>query len=132
MTVIADPRFIFLVEDDADIRDSVVEALEDEGYRVTAAANGLEALERLQNEDLHPDLILLDVMMPVMDGWGFRAEQQKIPALASTPVLVFSAYNLPNDAVAQLNAAGILKKPFSFNDLLDTLERLLGAREQVR
>ena len=81
---------ILVVDDDADIRDSVAEVLEDAGYRVQQAANGREALDYLQ-ASAYPCIILLDLMMPVMDGPQFRAAQQSKPTLAGIPVVVISA-----------------------------------------
>ena len=91
-------RFILLVDDDGDVRETIREALEEEGHRVTSAANGQEALSLLRDGKVRPDLILLDIMMPEMDGWAFRAEQRKHPELASIPVVVFTAYGSPRDA----------------------------------
>ena len=75
---------ILVVDDDPDIRTSLAEILGDEGYRVAGARNGREALDYLRRRT-RPSLILLDMMMPDMDGWLFRREQQKLPELASIP-----------------------------------------------
>jgi CheY-like chemotaxis protein len=117
---------ILLVDDDADVRESVGEVLEEEGYHVTAASNGKEALRLLRDVKLRPDLILLDIMMPEMDGWAFRSEQQKDPDIASIPVVVFTAHGAPRDIARQLDAAGFLKKPLSLDDLLSTIDRVRG------
>jgi two-component system, chemotaxis family, chemotaxis protein CheY len=114
-------RAILLVDDDADVRESIRDALADEGYRVTTAANGREALLLLKNEDFRPDLILLDIMMPEMDGWAFRGEQLKDPRLVSIPVIVFTACGAPRDIARQLDAAGFLKKPLPLDELLSTI-----------
>src|SRR5882724_6348202 len=82
---------ILIVEDETDIRFIVTEILADEGYAVAGVANGLEALTYLRQHDDQPCLILLDLGMPVMSGWEFRAEQQRDPALATIPVIVMSA-----------------------------------------
>jgi CheY-like chemotaxis protein len=121
-------RAILLVDDDADVRESIRDALADEGYRVTTAANGREALHLLKNEDLRPDLILLDIMMPEMDGWAFRGEQLKDPKLVSIPVIVFTAYGAPRDIARQLDAAGFLKKPLHLDELLSTIAQATAAR----
>src|SRR5687767_5128531 len=97
-------RFILIVDDDADVRESIREALDDEGYRVATAANGKAAVRLLRDDNLRPDLILLDIMMPEMDGWAFRAEQRKDPKIASIPVIVFTAYGTPRDIARQLEA----------------------------
>ena len=121
-------RSILIVDDDADIRESLADALEEEGYRVACASNGKEALRLLRDEKLRPDLILLDIMMPVMDGWGFRAEQQKDPELAPIPVIVFTAYGSARDVAGQLQAAGFAKKPLRLQELLSTIERVRQTR----
>ncbi|HYO51868.1 response regulator [Archangium sp.] len=111
-------RTILVVDDDSDIRGSVADALEEEGYRVVCASNGKDALHLLRDERLRPDLILLDMMMPEMDGWAFRGEQRKDAELASIPVVVFTAYGVPSETANQLGAAGFLKKPPRLDDLL--------------
>jgi CheY-like chemotaxis protein len=119
---------ILLVDDDPDIRDGIAEALEDEGFLVRLASNGREALDLLSHEKPLPDLILLDMMMPVMDGWAFREEQQKAADLAAIPVVVFSAYDLPGDAASRLGVAGMLRKPVRLEQLLETVARTIAAR----
>src|SRR5919206_1695644 len=89
MAAVPDRGEVLVVEDDFAIRETLRELLEDEGYRVAWAANGKEALARLHERA--PRVILLDLMMPVMDGWEFRVAQQRDPALASIPVVVISA-----------------------------------------
>lgn len=117
-------RLILVVEDDDDVRQSVGNALEDEGYRVDSAANGLEALNRLRHRGLRPDLILLDLTMPVMDGWAFRVEQLKDADLAAIPVIVFTAHGIPREVAQQLNAAGFIAKPVRLEALLSAVERI--------
>jgi CheY-like chemotaxis protein len=82
---------ILIVEDESRIRAVLTEILEDEGYPVASARNGLEALTYLRQQADRPHLILLDLGMPVMTGWEFRAEQQRDPTLAGIPVIVMSA-----------------------------------------
>jgi CheY-like chemotaxis protein len=125
------PPSVLVVEDDADVRETVAEALEDQGYRVSSAVNGLHALRLLREQSLRPDVILLDMMMPELDGWGFRAEQQKEPALAAIPVVVFTAYGVPNDTAQQLGAAGFLRKPVHLDELLSTLRRVRQGAEST-
>lgn len=81
---------ILVVEDDTSIRELLVELLESEGYSVSSAINGLEGLKYLQTQG-NPDLILIDLMMPVMDGYSFRTEQLKNSNWASIPTVVMSA-----------------------------------------
>jgi len=84
------PRLVLVIEDDEATREAVTLLLTSEGCDVLTAANGRAALEVLRN-GARPDLIVLDLMMPVMDGWQFRAEQKRDPALSKIPVLVISA-----------------------------------------
>lgn len=119
-----EPYSVLIIDDDTDVRESVEDALKEEGYRVNSAANGKEALHLLKDEKLKPNVILLDIMMPEMDGWAFRAEQQRQPELASIPVLVFTAYGASRDMAQQLHAAGFLRKPLRLDDLLSTISRI--------
>lgn len=115
---------ILLVEDDNDIRETIGEVLEEEGYRVITAANGIEALERLKDTSHVPDLILLDLMMPGMDGWRFRSEQLKLERGANIPLLVLSADGQTQDVATGLGAVGCLRKPVDLDQLLATLAEL--------
>ena len=117
---------ILVVDDDDDIRRSVVETLEDEGYRVVTARNGQEALDLLRNSLPAPSLILLDLMMPVMDGRQFRAEQLKDPALAPIPVVLVTAHAFATQEARELTPHGHLEKPFELRDLLKIAERFCG------
>jgi CheY-like chemotaxis protein len=118
------PNRILLVEDDSSLRDTLADVLSDEGFEVAAAANGREALDKLAAS--HPDLILLDLVMPVMDGWAFREEQRKIPDLASIPTVVLSATS-PIDApgLQALDAEAVLSKPVRMERLIGALRALL-------
>lgn len=117
-------RSILIVDDDADVRECIGDALEAEGYRVTGASNGREALRLLKDGNVQPDIILLDIMMPEMDGWAFRAEQRKDPGIASIPVVVFTAYGSPKDVAQQLQATGFLRKPVRLEELLSAVDRV--------
>jgi signal transduction histidine kinase len=119
-------RSLLVVEDDADIREALDGLLSMEGFRVTGCSNGREALEWLRGS-IKPDVILLDLMMPVMDGWQFRVAQKEDPELATIPVLALSA-----DATAKaaaIDADAYLRKPVDYETLVDTIDRLLVARE---
>ncbi|HVE82162.1 MAG TPA: response regulator, partial [Myxococcales bacterium] len=70
------------------------------------------------------DIILLDMMMPEMDGWAFRAEQTKHPRMETIPVIIFTAYGVPRDTAAQLGALGFLKKPLRLVELLEAIDRV--------
>ena len=83
---------ILVVDDDADVREAVEEILRAEGYETRGAANGKEALEALESGDERPDLILLDLMMPIMDGWDFLFWLDEREDLRSTPVAIISAH----------------------------------------
>jgi CheY-like chemotaxis protein len=114
---------ILVVEDNADLRELTAEICEAEGYQVAVAANGADALQYLATHPL-PHLILLDVMMPVMNGEEFRRRQLADPRLASIPVLVLSAMNLPEASVWE--GTQILAKPVNVSDLAAALKRTLG------
>jgi CheY-like chemotaxis protein len=107
---------VLVVDDDLDIRDVLVELLEGEGYRVSAAGDGQQALREASRNP--PDVILLDLMMPVMSGWQFRAAQLRDPVLARIPVVVLSAF--AND----LDVAAFVPKPFFIEEVLDTIRRI--------
>ena len=106
------PR-VLVVEDDQLTAGAVKMVLEWEGYQVDCAANGKEALESLRKMEAKPDVILLDVMMPVLDGLQFRQRQVGDPALKDIPVVVVSA---GNDFT--LDAADYVQKPFQPQELL--------------
>jgi signal transduction histidine kinase len=122
--VITTPPCVLVVDDDLAIRMSVGALLESHGYRVELAANGVEALEKLRDHAApRPSLILLDVMMPVMDGMTFRAEQERDHELCDIPVVVFSAYGDVAETAVKMHAVGHLQKPLRAGDLLATIER---------
>jgi len=112
---------ILIVEDEHHIRAVLTEILEDEGYAVVSVPNGLEALAFLQ--DHRPQLILLDLGMPIMTGWEFREQQRLDPALADIPVIVMSATPHLNQTAAALQAANCLDKPIELNLLLGMVEQ---------
>jgi CheY-like chemotaxis protein len=121
-------RNILVVDDDAALRNILVEVLEEEGYRARAACNGMEALEVLRTLPVPPTLILLDMMMPVMDGWAFRAEQRRDPQLSEIPVVIFSAQGRVREMASQVSASAYLKKPLPLKELLETIEKFCGRR----
>ena len=123
---------ILVVEDDQDIRESVVEVLEDEGYQVSAAADGREALERLHGAEPRPDLFLLDLMMPVMNGLQFREEQLRRPELAEIPVVVVTADVNARAKSESLRAVEFVQKPLKVQPLLDLVGVLLERARQRR
>jgi len=105
-----------IVEDDEDLREMMAQLLTLEGFDAATVANGREALDYLRHNSTVPDVILLDLMMPVMDGWEFRRRQKADPALAPVPVIVLSA--LDQARAANLDATAFLKKPLDFDRLL--------------
>jgi CheY-like chemotaxis protein len=127
----ANARSVLVVEDDPDIRDAVVEILQDEGYGVSAAADGRQALDLLETLAPLPDIILLDLMMPVMNGFQFREEQLKKPELARVPVLIVTADANAMAKAEALQAAGFIQKPLKIQPLLDTIERLLSQERPI-
>ncbi|MBF5046022.1 response regulator [Aggregicoccus sp. 17bor-14] len=118
---------LLVVDDDLDIRDALQDVLEEAGYCVRLAADGQEALEQLR-EGWCPNLILLDLMMPRMNGFEFRDVQRREPPLSSIPVLLASADPALPQAARSLGVAGYLRKPLDLDDLLGTVDRLCGAQ----
>jgi two-component system response regulator MprA len=118
-----DPRNdVLAVDDDYDVLFALQDVLEMEGYRVIPARSGREALELLRR-GLRPAVILLDLMMPEVSGWEFRAQQASDPELASIPVVVVSGQGLSDREVASLGVDGYLKKPVDLDQLLNAVGR---------
>jgi CheY-like chemotaxis protein len=115
---------ILLIDDDADIRSALAEILEDEGYDVSGAGNGEEALARLQSAE-RPCVILLDLMMPVMDGYQFREAQKREAMLSAIPVVVITAGSSLR-AHELDDVAAILPKPIELPKLMATIRRHCG------
>jgi CheY-like chemotaxis protein len=114
---------VLVVEDDIDIRETTVEALTDHGYDVLSAGNGREALETLRRSAVLPCVILLDLMMPIMNGKEFRREQVRDATLAHIPVVVVSAFADAAKEARQLGAVDCLEKPLTLAVLLATAKR---------
>lgn len=108
---------VLVVDDESDIRQALAEVLASEGYDVIAAGDGQEALEKLRA--LHPRLVLLDLMMPRMNGWEFRQAQKHDPAVARIPVLIISAFANQGD----VDAEGYIEKPFDVEELVSAVRR---------
>lgn len=113
------PEHILVVEDDQDLRDSLCQALELEGYAAVSAENGQVALRHLATGAM-PCVILLDLMMPVMDGWTFRQEMLKDPAWAAIPVIVMTAAAAARAAAVSPEA--ILYKPLHMDRVVDAVQ----------
>lgn len=114
---------VLVVDDDPFIREVIAEILQDEGYTVTQTANGEEALSYLQQQTEPPCVILLDLMMPKMNGWEFRAAQRQNPALADIPVFTISAHADLLTAASQLDASEHFPKPIDIDRLLVAIQR---------
>ena len=113
---------VLIVEDDPELLLSLSAVVQSEGFEVACARHGLEALGRLRG-GARPSLILLDLMMPIMNGWQFRYEQRQDSDLAKIPVVVVSAKSDSQQHAAWLEADGYISKPIDLNLLLDTLHR---------
>ncbi len=112
---------VLLVDDDFGILDGLSDFLESEGFSVVPASNGIDALSHLRL-GLHVDVIVLDVMMPMMDGWDFRAEQLADPSLRDIPVVVISASGYTRDTLQrQFYARDVLPKPLELDAFLRAL-----------
>ncbi len=114
---------ILLVEDDQSICELMTDVLEGDGWSVTTAGNGVEALVKMRAFD--HDLVMLDLMLPILDGWGVLAERRQHAELRAVPVLVMSAGSTGgmNRATA-LGADGCIPKPFELDDVLARVESL--------
>jgi len=111
---------VLVVDDDPDILDALSEILEVEGYEVQRARNGREALQRLEHAP--PDLVLLDLMMPVMDGWEFA---RSLDPDARPPIIVLSADRNVSVKAQEIGALGWLAKPFELSELLAVVRRAI-------
>ncbi len=114
---------ILLVEDDLSIRELLVEIFENEGYQVSSSLNGLEGIKSLQTET--PDLIVMDIMMPVMDGYAFRKEMLADPKSSSIPLLALSAQTQSIEKLADYGITNFIKKPLELDELLEAVRNLL-------
>jgi two-component system response regulator CpxR len=110
---------VLVVDDDEAIRQVISEVLRDEGYSVVCVENGVQALRELHKED-HPDVVLLDLMMPVMSGWEVLEELQSSERLSRIPIVVVSAMAAPG-------ACAHLPKPIDLDLLLETVGRLTAS-----
>jgi CheY-like chemotaxis protein len=112
-----------VVEDDPDVRETIGEILADNSYQPMLASNGLEALSSLRTAAAKPCVILLDIMMPVMNGWQFRAQQKTDADLSAIPVVVITAHADASRAASEMEAAGFLRKPVKLESLLAYVSR---------
>ena len=120
-------RHILLVEDDHELREALSDALTGAGHRISAVRDGSSAL-KVMRESL-PDVVVLDLMMPVMDGWQFRVEQKRDPILAQVPVVAISAST--SAVAAAVDADVYIRKPVDATTLLRAIEDVLGVRARL-
>jgi CheY-like chemotaxis protein len=111
---------VLVVDDDYAVLDAIKDVLEDEGYEVSQAANGLEALKELRRKN-QVCLILLDLMMPVMNGWEFRQQQLQDQELAGIPTVIITAHNRPVESAQELKVKHVIPKPVKPDLLLLTV-----------
>jgi CheY-like chemotaxis protein len=117
---------VLVVDDDDAIRMAVSQALREEGYEVATASNGRQALDWLHQCHRPPCVILLDLMMPVMDGLAFREEQLRDPVLAGVPVVVLTADGRAAQRPAIRDVTRRLAKPIRLGALLDVIASYCG------
>jgi CheY-like chemotaxis protein len=122
---VSEPKRILVVDDDRAIRMLLSDALDLEGYVVTTASNGAEALARMDGDEL-PDAIVLDLMMPVMDGRTFLQHCHAEARFAGTPVVVLSASHNLTELARELGARACMAKPFDIDVLLAVVNRLVA------
>jgi CheY-like chemotaxis protein len=124
-------RTVLLIEDDRDICEIVEQVLAEEGYETVAVPNGAEGLAHLRSAAPPPFVIVLDLMLPVMDAWQFRAEQAEDARLAAIPVVIFSANPKVGQHADALGAAAVIRKPPNLDELLSTLSRFAPGASTV-
>ena len=123
---------ILVVDDQVDLRDAIAVLLEAEGYDVVDASNGDEALKYLSSAAGHVAAIVLDLAMPVMDGWQFLAERQKQPALKDIPTIVVTGVSNAKRRQEELGDIVVFTKPFHFDELIRELRRALDEHKHTK
>lgn len=118
------PGRVLVVEDDEGLRDTLAEVLADDGHDVRVASDGEAALDEVRA--WRPEIIVLDLMMPRMDGYAFRARQRLLPGAPPAKILILSAARDVESAAADLEADGWLAKPFGLHDVLTAIQGLLA------
>lgn len=114
---------VLVVDDDTEIRETIIEVLQDAGYEAVGASDGEEALAQLRDREDRWCVVLLDLMMPNMDGRTFRAEQMQDPALSPIPVVIVSATSDVEQAAAELAVAAHVTKPLRLAHLVELVDR---------
>jgi CheY-like chemotaxis protein len=116
---------ISVVEDDADIREHLAEVFRARGLKVVEACHGAEVLDQVRRQGIRPAVIVLDLLMPVMDGWALLDAQRSEPMLDGVPVVVITAQEPDGPFPSTVHA--VLRKPFSLSTLLQTVRQLCGS-----
>lgn len=114
---------ILVVDDDPEIRETVIEVLEDAGYQAVGASDGIEALAQLRDPEDRWCVVLLDLMMPNMDGRAFRMEQMQDPGISPIPVVIVSAMSDVTETAEELQVAAHVTKPLRLTELVSIVNR---------
>jgi CheY-like chemotaxis protein len=114
---------VLVVDDDAEIRSTLIEVLQDAGYEAVGASDGHEALAQLRDPEDRWCVVLLDLMMPNMDGRAFRAEQMLGPALSPIPVVIVSAMSDVAEAAEEMQVSAHVTKPIRLSELVRVVDR---------
>ncbi len=122
---------VLVVDDDAEIRQALTDVLEDEQYSVVCAANGREALD-LVDDGLCPEVILLDVMMPVMDGWHFLSARLRHPQLVEIPIIIISAGMEAMHEARKVGVFDVVRKPLHISRLVEQIEHCRALTRAAR
>ena len=123
------PNYVLIVEDDLDLADVLRQILEFSGYETTVTRNGQEALDAVATR--MPGVILLDMLMPVMNGWRFAREFATRYGRAA-PIVVMTAAENARERAAEIDADGVVGKPFNVNELIELVDRLIDRSQQTR
>ena len=119
-------RPVMIIEDDPDIRAALADVIAEDGHDTVTAANGRDALEQMHAGNVSPCVIVLDLMMPVMDGWQFARGLREVAAWRGIPLVIVSAGDDIEEEARAIGARGHLRKPVDLDDLLATVLRCAG------
>jgi CheY-like chemotaxis protein len=118
---------LLIVDDDRLLREALSDFLDLQGPTVHCTANGREAIEWFKGRQTYPDLIFLELVMPVLDGWGFLIERRQNPVIRIIPVVVMSGSLAIADRATAAGAVHVMRKPFGAEELLPVIEQFLVA-----